>query len=102
MAEGGRTGGSSMSPAKWVPYVRPGGEGRGKERVLGRTGREDGGWGCSVKGAEQWRGGKEETGEAREVCIFQFSRSFCFCFCFLKLLRLVGTFFPFFLSPFLS
>lgn len=34
-----------MSPAKWVPYVRPSREGRGRERVLGRTGREDGGGG---------------------------------------------------------
>lgn len=35
--------GSSMSPAKWVPYVRLGGGGRGRESVVGRTGQEDGG-----------------------------------------------------------
>lgn len=47
MAEGGRTGGSSMSPAKWVPYVRPEGEGRERETVLGRAG---GGWGTMEEG----------------------------------------------------
>lgn len=35
--------GFSMSPAKWVPYVRLGGGGRGRESVVGRTGQEDGG-----------------------------------------------------------
>lgn len=63
MAEGGRTGGSSMSPAKWVPYVRPSGEGRGRERVLGRTGREVGGGGAPWReraGARGERDGREK------------------------------------------
>lgn len=70
-----------MSPAKWVPYVRPGGGGRGRESILSRTGQEHGGRdGGSPVAA---RGG---TGEASKVCVFHFPWS---C---LKLLRLLETF----------
>lgn len=83
MAEGGRTGGSSMSLAKWVPYVRPGR--RGRERVLGRR---EGGGGTGVLGVgpgatEQ----REDLGDSGLPFHF-FPRSF------LKLLGLVATFSP--------
>lgn len=95
MAEGGRTGGSSMSLAKWVPYVRPEREGREGETVLGRAGG----------GGVLWR--RESLGDrgsgkgwwARKMA-FLFFFFFLFSFLsfsislsgFLKLLRLVGTF----------
>lgn len=86
MAEGGRTGGSSMSPAKWVPYVGPEREGRERETVLGRAG---GGGVLCRKESLGYRGTGKDWGAKKMAGLLA-----CFSISlsgFLKLLRLVGT-----------
>lgn len=63
--------------------------GEGREFWAGRDARL--GVGVRRGGREQGRGGKRTDGRSEKVCIFQVPWRF------LKLLRLVGTFFPFFL-----
>lgn len=96
MAEGGRTGGSSMSPAKWVPYVRPEGEGRERETVLGRAG---GGWGTMEEGEpglqRYWKGLKSQKDGFLSLFLPPPPH---FPLRLLKLLRPVGTFPFLFLS----